>query len=87
MKINNFESFSNKKLYLTLNFPVFNKEPHLFSNKGKVLYIFKQFKQNKEPMVSIFHYTGIIDTILSKYHLFTQLYHGIKVNIIGYIYE
>ena len=47
------------------NFPVFNTDPSLFSNKGKILYIFKQFKQNKDPMVNIFHYTGMIDAILS----------------------
>ena len=68
--ISSYINYTNVKADMLIydsyfNFPVFNKEPHLFSNKGKVLYIFKQFKQNKEPMVSIFHYTGIIDTILS----------------------
>ena len=47
------------------NFSVFNKEPSLISNKGKILYTFKKFKENKDPMVNIFHYTGMIDTILS----------------------
>jgi DNA mismatch repair protein MutS len=47
------------------NFPVFNKEPSLISNKGKILYIFKKFKENKDNMVNIFHYTGAIDAILS----------------------
>jgi hypothetical protein len=44
---------------------VFTTDPKLFSNKGKILYIFKQFKQNKDSMVNIFHMTGIIDVILS----------------------
>jgi DNA mismatch repair protein MutS len=47
------------------NFPVFNKEPSLISNKGKILYIFKKFKENKDNMVNLFHYTGVIDAILS----------------------
>ena len=47
------------------NFPVFNTNPSLFSNKGKILTIFKKFKKNKDTMVNIFHYTGTIDAILS----------------------
>jgi DNA mismatch repair protein MutS len=47
------------------NFPVFNKDPNLFSNKGKILSVFKKFKKNKDPMVNVFHYTGTIDAILS----------------------
>jgi DNA mismatch repair protein MutS len=47
------------------NFPVFNNEPQLFSNKGKILTVFKKFKKNKENIVNIFHFTGTIDTICS----------------------
>jgi len=47
------------------NFDIFNKDPSLFSNKGKILYIFKKFKANKDPMTNIFHYSGAIDAILS----------------------
>ena len=47
------------------NYPVFNKNPHLFSNKGKILYTFKEFKKNKNSMINVFHYSGIIDAILS----------------------
>jgi len=47
------------------NFPVFNKDPSLFSNKGKILYTFKKFKENKDKMIHIFHYSGTIDSILS----------------------
>lgn len=47
------------------NYEVFNNSPSLFSDKGKILYIYKQFKGNKANLVNIFHYTGIIDIILS----------------------
>jgi energy-coupling factor transporter ATP-binding protein EcfA2 len=47
------------------DFPVFNKDPSLFSNKGKILYTFKKLKESKSKLSNIFHYTGIIDTILS----------------------
>jgi DNA mismatch repair protein MutS len=50
------------------NFPVFDKTPGIFTNKGKILYIFKQFKMNKDGMTNIFHYSGIIDAILSINH-------------------
>jgi energy-coupling factor transporter ATP-binding protein EcfA2 len=46
-------------------FPVFNSDPSLFSNKGKILCTFKKFKKNKDSAVNIFHYTGIIDAVLS----------------------
>jgi len=46
-------------------FPVFNKDPSLFSNKGKILYTFKKFKENKDKMIHVFHYSGTIDAILS----------------------
>jgi DNA mismatch repair ATPase MutS len=51
------------------NFPVFNKDPNLFSNKGKILTVFKKFKKNKDPMVNVFHYSGTIDAILSIHSL------------------
>ena len=47
------------------NYPVFNSIPQLFSNKGKILTTFKKFKDNKDNMINLFHYTGIIDAILS----------------------
>lgn len=47
------------------NFPVFNTSPSLFSDKGKILHTYKKFKENKDNMVNIFHYTGTIDLILS----------------------
>ena len=50
------------------NFPVFEKTPGIFTNKGKILYIFKKFKMNKDGMTNIFHYSGIIDAILSINH-------------------
>ncbi len=44
---------------------IFKTEPKLFSNKGKILYIFKQFKHNKDQITHLFHISGIIDTVLS----------------------
>jgi DNA mismatch repair ATPase MutS len=51
------------------NFPVFNCDPKIFSNKGKILYTFKKFKENKDDIVSIFHMTGIVDSLLSVSNL------------------
>jgi len=45
--------------------PVFKTNPYIFSNKGKILCIFKKFKENKESMINVFHYSGIIDALLS----------------------
>ena len=47
------------------NSPVFKTNPHLFSNKGKILCTFKKFKEHKESMINVFHYSGIIDALLS----------------------
>jgi DNA mismatch repair protein MutS len=71
--INNIESYINYNrigddisIYDEyFNFPVFNNEPKLFSNKGKILTVFKKFKKNKDNLVNIFHYSGVIDAILS----------------------
>lgn len=71
--INNIESYINYNRIgddLSIydeyfNFPVFNTDPKLFSNKGKILTIFKKFKKNKDNLVNIFHYSGVIDAILS----------------------
>ena len=68
--ISSFINYSNIKEDIHIyenyfNFPVFNNEPKLFSNKGKILSTFKKFKENKDNMISIFHYTGIIDALTS----------------------
>jgi DNA mismatch repair protein MutS len=44
---------------------VFKCNPSLFTNKGKILCTFKNFKKNKDDMVNLFHNNGIIDAILS----------------------
>jgi energy-coupling factor transporter ATP-binding protein EcfA2 len=54
------------------DFPIFNKDPSLFSNKGKILYTFKKIKESKNKLSQIFHYTGIIDTILSIENLLSN---------------
>jgi DNA mismatch repair ATPase MutS len=51
---------------------VFQSDPKLFSDKGKILYIFKQFKKNKEEVTHLFHLTGIIDSVLSIEHLLSN---------------
>jgi DNA mismatch repair protein MutS len=63
----NYSSINNDLLIYDeyFNFPVFDKTPGLFTNKGKILHTYKKFKQSKDPMVNIFHYTGTIDMILS----------------------
>jgi DNA mismatch repair ATPase MutS len=62
--INNYESY--------FEHIIFNSTPSLFSNKGKILYTFKNFKQNKESMVNLFHLTGIIDVTLSIENLLSN---------------
>ena len=54
------------------NFPVFESEPALFSNKGKILTVFKNFKKDKDNLVNVFHYTGIIDTICCIQNILTK---------------
>jgi DNA mismatch repair protein MutS len=63
----NYSSISDDLLIYDeyFNFPIFDKIPGLFTNKGKILHTYKKFKNVKDPMVSIFHYTGTIDMILS----------------------
>jgi DNA mismatch repair ATPase MutS len=68
--ISSFINYDKIKSDITIyddyfNFDIFNNEPSIFSNKGKILYTFKKFKNNKDSMTNIFHYTGVIDTIIS----------------------
>ena len=51
------------------NFPVFDKIPNLFSNKGKILKTFKTFKENKNNFINLFYYIGIIDSLCSIQNL------------------
>jgi DNA mismatch repair protein MutS len=59
------------------NSPVFKTNPHIFSNKGKILCTFKKFKEHKESMINVFHYSGIIDALLSIESLISS---GTEVN-------
>ena len=63
----NYNAINNDLLIYDeyFNFPVFDKTPGLFTNKGKILHTYKKFKKTKDPMINIFHYTGTIDMILS----------------------
>lgn len=44
---------------------VFLQEPSLFTNKGIILKLFKQFRSYKMKIIDIFQYNGIIDVLLS----------------------
>ena len=54
------------------NHQVFDNSPSLLSDKGKILYIYKKFKKNKDNIVNLFHYTGTIDLILSIDNILTN---------------
>lgn len=71
---NSYISYHNIKEDLStyidyFNFPVFQSEPSLFTNKGKILYTYKKFSINKTNITNIFHYTGIVDAILSIHNI------------------
>ena len=59
------------------NSPVFKTNPHIFSNKGKILCTFKKFKEHKDSMINVFHYSGIIDALLSIESLISS---GTEIN-------
>jgi len=63
----NYNSINNDLLIYDefFNYPVFDHNPGLFTNKGKILYTYKHFKTSKDSMVNIFHYIGTIDMIIS----------------------
>ena len=50
-------------------FPVFQKQPGLFTNKGKILQVYNEFTFHKDKLIQIFHYNGLIDVLLSIDHL------------------
>ena len=65
----NIESVPNsiahfKKLF---DFYVFKIKPQLFSNKGKVLSVYKIFSNIKNDIVILMNYVGYIDTINNAY--------------------
>jgi DNA mismatch repair protein MutS len=68
--INSFINYTEIKTDLAtytdfFNYPVFNQSPGLLTDKGKILYTYKNFKNKKDNIVNVFHYTGAIDMILS----------------------
>ena len=46
-------------------YKVFNKTPGLFTNKGKILKVFKDFRMEKDNIINIFNYNGVVDVLLS----------------------
>ena len=65
-----FEDISIYEDYF--NYPVFNNNPGLFTNKGKILTVFKKFKKNKDNIVNLFHYSGLIDALLCIDNILTN---------------
>ena len=47
------------------SYPVFNQDPGLFTNKGKILKIFKKFRFYKNKILDVFQFNGVIDVLLS----------------------
>ena len=48
---------------------IFDNDPTLFCNKGKILYTYKTFLDNKDKLIPIFQFIGEIDTYLSLSNL------------------
>ena len=48
---------------------VFFQNPGLFTNKGKILKIFNKFKYNKNRILDIFQFIGVVDVLLSLSYL------------------
>ena len=61
-ELNYFNNIFNNK--------VFEKDPQLFNNKGKILSVYYNFINNKDKLISILKYIGEIDV----YHSLTKLF-------------
>ncbi len=64
----NYTDFSKDNNFYQENYfshSVFFQEPGLFTNKGKILKIFKKFKFYKNQVIDIFQFNGIVDVLLS----------------------
>ncbi len=62
---NELQYFSN-----LFNHPVFEADPKLISNKGKILSVYQQFLENKSLLIPILKYIGEIDAYFSLSFLF-----------------
>ena len=68
-----YNEFSNDTNYYKENYfsySVFFQEPGLFTNKGKILKTFKNFRYCKNKIIDTFQFNGVIDILLSIATLF-----------------
>jgi len=61
------DKITNSLNYFTTLFQhnIFNDEPKLVSNKGKILVVYKQFLDNKDKLIDLLYYVGQIDVYYS----------------------
>lgn len=48
---------------------IFDTNPHILSNKGKILYTYKVITESKEKLIPILKYVGLIESYFSIYSL------------------
>ena len=50
-----------QKYYELFNHSIFESNPSLFNNKGKILYTYRYFNKIKSDFIHLFHYVGMFD--------------------------
>ncbi len=50
-----------QKYYELFNHSIFESNPSLFNNKGKILYTYQYFNKIKSDFIHLFHYVGMFD--------------------------
>ena len=56
-------------IYDGLNNTMFNNDPFLWSNKGKILITFNEIRNNKEKLLPYIEYISYVDSLLSIQNL------------------
>jgi DNA mismatch repair protein MutS len=56
----------------SINLEIFKQEPSLFSNKGLILSEYKKIKENKNKIIPIIEYIGLIDSYFSIAKLYNE---------------
>lgn len=56
----------------SIDLEIFKQEPNLFSNKGVILSEYKKIKQNKNKIIPIIEYIGVIDSYFSIAKLYNE---------------
>ncbi len=63
-----------QKYHELFNHSIFESDPSLFNNKGKILYTYRYFNKIKSDFIHLFHYVGMFDaynslaTLLLNHH-------------------